>query len=1311
MPDPVQVLKFAVKSFIANQLAITVKNDSSAALDKPLTIQFFTPKYLVDQRIRDAAEAAPSKPDGVMTLDSIVTGAEANFSVWAKPDTSGNFVAILLMNDKDKMNAPITPLVLPAGATLTLLIPLDREASHASVNMPYSYQYDEDDPVPGALELIAPEPTEWTPEVTLTTDAKNPSMIDPKTQVKIFWHIKDGVSATLRGPLPGGNSEWSLSKDPTSPYNISDGKFQLTAVGPVTYILQAEVKRPDGKPNVQVFRMLSLDVYTKGKYGYLEARPVRVLPYGLVEIDWAAWGFNFVIIETESGSRKIPLTDMTLSGFRQGVGVMRITAGNPDKFKESKVRLNIEADQRLRNEAETTFNVVAWTGLNPTFTGQPIGLAVAAPKMALLTTDGLWIAKVGEFDLDDSDEPLTFTRPAAADAPKAWLGIAALGKRFVVLKQTKDNDLQVAFFNAEDATDTVVPIDLPAELRRLLASMPTVDLAVCGNRAYIAVEAQRPAGLVRRAFSVGVNEQKTAKYSSEPLLEGLQGCRLLAFDDVLYALNRASGQMFRLILKDGKLLPYKTAAAVDQSGGSMVKQGVLTPVGRVMAVLSPNAVPSLLSLSEFGLKNVLKYQTLTPLKDSGTKAQDLVYSPQTDRWVRCGHGLNVTAGVVGYRGGDSPRLWCIEPNQKTYTLTVGSEHLFLHDFVTDLPSKPLAPFLNKTRQFTLINNTGMQFVPPNETCVNLGLTAFSSTSPVEVITPPNFGTGRVTTFELRFNEADTGTVTLRFMVQRAAGVKYDYLLEVTLSGAGLSSASTVFKRVAADGYSVAEVPGTRESFGSTLAPIEFSPKPLINGINFTLRNASPYKLWLRSPGATEKEFTNEAISIKYNTPPFSIYAHGAGEVSFNVDFALPRGIEVKLDSTANQTQRMRMSLDKSLGLNVESTSAKEMPTEPDAYECTLRYNYWKPLPGVFLGEGAPTKDGASIYIPLASPALPDTTDINKYSAYRLLNEGHAIVEGCQVFSAPNSLVVLSDRVLASVKDNFCNQFSDALKPQGRFPLHWHDMVTNLKGSPNDNKFFTLGIKEQSGGAVKHSYSYAARSFSAPTDESEFGLDTQKGFRPPPPVAGAPAWVSPNTISPMDVSLGLLVAICVQGGIFLIDVKAKRVMEIAITDTGREEAIRIDPAEPLVFCAHEQPDKCGLVVTRISTSNPNERQTITLEGAVEPMVTNTNPPAGVNLRYQCPRAVSLVATSDALFVSHGRNIYMLDKKRLTKLQRIPVDLPCRLIQVRRGKVSTESDPKYGGARDCNIIWAIGSMYIGDGQSRQKYQTSLYKIGVV
>src|SRR6185295_5505749 len=142
MPDA-KVLEFAVERFTANQLAIKVKNSSGAALDAPLTIQFSAPKYLVDQRVRAAVEAAPQNPGGVTTLDTIVTGVEANFSVWAKPETSGSFAGILLMNDKDKSQDDITPIVLPAGAALTLLIPLDPQASHASVNLPYSYEYDD----------------------------------------------------------------------------------------------------------------------------------------------------------------------------------------------------------------------------------------------------------------------------------------------------------------------------------------------------------------------------------------------------------------------------------------------------------------------------------------------------------------------------------------------------------------------------------------------------------------------------------------------------------------------------------------------------------------------------------------------------------------------------------------------------------------------------------------------------------------------------------------------------------------------------------------------------------------------------------------------------------------------------------------------------------------------------------------------------------------------------------------------------------------------------------------------------------------
>lgn len=1305
MPDS-KVLEFVVESFTASQLAIKIKNSSGAALDKPLTIQFSTPKYLLDQKIRKAADDAPGNPGGVMTLDAILTGAEANFSVWAKPETSGTFVDLLLINDLNKTGAEITPLVLPARAALTLLIPLDPQASHASVNIPYYYEYDDGDNVPGELKLIGPDPAEWTPEVTFNTNQTTPSMIAPGSDVKISWHIKDGVSATLRGPLPGGKTERQL--DPKE----FDGSFQIKAVGPVTYMLQAEVKRSDDKPNVQVVKLLSLDVYTRNKYAHVDARPPRVLPLGLVEIDWAAWGVNFVMIEAEGGSRKIPLTDVTLSGFRQGMGVMRFNAGKATALRESKVKLNIEINKKLQTEDSTAFDVVPWEQVNSSFTGQPIGLAVLAPKLALLTTDGLWVAEVGTLDLTDdtSDKSLKFTRTVATDSPKSY-GIAALGSRFVVLKQTTDNDLQVAFYKSDGKPDDVVPIDLPAALRPLLTNGPTVDLAVFNNRAYVVVESQLQTMTVRRAFSVGVDNQKRAEYRTEPLLETLPGYRLLAFDNVLYALNRASGQMFRLLLKNGRLELYKAAAAVDQNGSSMVKQGVLVPVGRVIAVLSPNAVPPLNSLSSLSLRNVLSYQNLTPLKDAGSIAQDVAYNPQTDTWVRCGHGIDVTTAITGYRDGDSPRLWLIDANAKSHTLTVGSEHLFVYNFVDDEASKPLPPYFNKDRRIAIINNTGMELVPPNETCVRAGLPAISSSHPVEMVPPLTNIRAGVTTFDLRFNEADQGPVTLRFMVQRAAGVKHDYVLELTLSGPSFSSATTVFKRIA--GGAVAEVPETREYFGSTLAPIEFSPKPLLDGIRLTLRNATPYRLWRRSPGAAdpaerEKEYTGEEIKITYNTPAFSIYAHGAGELFFDVDFALPSGIEVTF-GTANQKQRIRVDKEKSQGLIVDAFSAGDF-AEGDVFKRTLRYKYDRPLSGVFIGDGAPSKDGASIYVPLAHPAWTDKSQIIKYRADDLLIEASTIIDGGEIFSAPNSIAVLSDRVLAAVRNNWIGELSHELKYQGGFPTFWHDLITNLKGSPDDKKFFTLGMKEQSSGAIKHSFSYAARTFPQQFD-TDLVLDSQRGFRPPPPVDGAPAWVSPNTISPMDVWSNLLVAICVQGGMFQIVVNGKEVTEVKIDDAGREEAVFIDADGGAVFCAHQPMDKRGLMVSRVNIGESNKKKTVTLPGTVTGMVTNQKPPTTESLRYNCPRAVSLIAMPDALFVSHARIIYVLDKTTLQVLQTVPVNLPCRLVQVRRGKLSTETDPKYGTPRDCNIVWAIGSMYIGDGTSRQNYQTSLYKIGIV
>src|ERR1700752_283805 len=323
-----QLLQFTVVSFTTDQLAIKVKNKSTAPLDKTLVIQFYPPLYLVNDEIAETArEAAESEdPPGSKSLKGIVTGP-AGWSVWAKREATDTSLFIVLINDLDDAGNIRTPTKLDAGAEFTIRIPLSPEASAVSLNLLYSYKYGtnpSDDSISGELDLHAGQ-IDWTPDVTLTTDHQSPTAITAPSTVKIFWSIKDGVSATSRGPLPGGNSELTLSSDPKANFKISEGSLEVVVVSSLTYLLQAEVKRPQG-PNVQVVRMLWLDT-TNQKHLFISPRPTPVLPHGLIEIEWAAWGAKEVKIEVGSHTtRSIPLTQQTLGRFYEGSGVMRVSA-------------------------------------------------------------------------------------------------------------------------------------------------------------------------------------------------------------------------------------------------------------------------------------------------------------------------------------------------------------------------------------------------------------------------------------------------------------------------------------------------------------------------------------------------------------------------------------------------------------------------------------------------------------------------------------------------------------------------------------------------------------------------------------------------------------------------------------------------------------------------------------------------------------------------------------------------------------------------------------------------------------------------
>src|ERR1700752_1237021 len=590
MADP-KLLEFTVQTFTADKLEIKVKNISGKLLEDTLTIELYIPKYLVNSKVNDAAKKAATnpKPIGVASLAGVVTGPDS-WSLWAKRETSDSSVVVLLLNDLTQAGTELaTPIKVAAGAEFIINIPLNPQANRVAVTVLYSYQQgtDEDDQRgDGKLELKA-DASETIPKVTLFTTAKNPTAIPAATMVKVFWEIENGVSATLRGPLPGGNSELTLSSDPTADFKIASGFIEIRVVSGMTFILQAEVKR-SGKPNIEVVRMLSLDT-VNDKYTYLDPRPARVLPFGLIEINWAAWGVKQVDISVGGHTtRTIPLTQQTLGRFYEGSGVMRVKATKEIGGVKT-VSEGIVLDAPPENSKTRSVQVISWIRMKkPNVHGEPIVLEEIAPKIALLTEYGLHIANVGNVDRTPPQEELAFTLKSGTTGMVMQLALTVVDQRFVCLRMIMANtpDCEIAPFPMDGTADEIPPVPLPPEVRPVASAPGAVfDLVGFGGRAYVAVESPKTGGVTRLAYSVAFDSTtKKANLRREPLLESMIGYRLISFDGGLYALNRQSGHMFRFDLTTaGKLeQPKKAASAVKQNAGSMVKDGLLVPAGRLL---------------------------------------------------------------------------------------------------------------------------------------------------------------------------------------------------------------------------------------------------------------------------------------------------------------------------------------------------------------------------------------------------------------------------------------------------------------------------------------------------------------------------------------------------------------------------------------------------------------------------------------------------------------------------------------------------------------------------------------------------------
>ena len=1344
------ILTFSLPTQTPGYLTISLKNVSGGLLDRPLTIEFYLPTDVVAEALDKAAIKAAGCDPPSKSLEGVVTGT-GPCSVWAKPDRSPKMMIVMLCNDLKltgvvnncETNEQIDPpATLAAGTELTILIPLHADAAkYQTIDIPYTYEYGDQGVLGGKLKLESASTDEWKPDVWLKSNQTNPTAIEPMDKVIISWHIGSGVHATLRGPLANGNAEVTLSDSSSSTYKMTDGSFEFKATGRVSYLLQAEVKRPDGKPpNVQVMKAITLDIQTGKENGYLQVFPRDVLPFGPVKIDWAAWGVDDAKVIIGNVTWEITLTDLTVNREYMGSGLIPTTAGEPSGSDPliTNVILRSQVKKRVKDLATTTFNVIPWRKMNPSqFQGQPIGVAVSAPHMALLTTAGLWIADdIGIDDLTPQNygnvTQVTFKPVAATDRTKAWLALAALDKDFVVLRQNERDELEVARYS-HDGTPVGNPVGFSTELRPLVQAGANVDLAVYGRRVYVVVETRT--GSSRRAFSLSFPAPPATTQQpprAEPLLEGLPGYRLVNFDNALYAIHRDSGRLLQLPLKPGSTLdlPRKAAPAVAKPGGpSMIKEGQLVPVGRVLAVLGPSSLPPLNSQTNTALRNVLTHRRVGPLRNPNTFAQDIVYNPQEDSWMRCGRGLQVKPGMVlAYRGGKSQRLWAIEPATKdTHTLTISSEQLFADNYLPRNEALKLPAYFEKKREFMFINNTRMKFVPLNETCAKAGLLPFSATTDVALATPLPTGADPAMpeTVELHYNEADRPQVTLRFRADRGPGINHEYVLEVTLFGLRFSNSTICFKRVtpnAQGGVSVTEMPGKLEG-AVALGLIERFPRELTNGIRLRIRNLTPYTLWLRSPSAPnvadqEKKYEpDEVINIKYNTPPFSLYAHGVGELPVDVDFALPKGIEMS-PGTEAQKVRLRIRHNYPRSFEIDSFSCNET-SEYDAYEFTLSYRVQKTLQFGYLGDGVPSKDGATIYLPVAQYDSTNAKILTIDANTLQLGKQADIEERKNIFSRPNSVAVLSDMVLAIVNGKHLKVFDHELRPKPGIPLQVfeYDVITHLKGSPNDSAFYLLGMKEQPGWQFPHSFRFDCFNLSATLRKDSYRIMDFFKMGRRSRVPGAAPWVAPNTVSPMDVRPGGVMAICVEGGVIGVELGSDKEIDVNLPGTGNEVAILVDRTENLIFCAHTRTDGNSLMISRINLANPREILTRELGYSMTYMNRDSRTPPTQSFEYNRQIAVSLIATSDALFVSHQTKIYLLDKTTLSTRKWVTLNLPSRLIQVRRGKPPGENHSKYGSPQECYLMWGIAARYFGDGQTvtaedyGKYWDTVLYKIALV
>ncbi len=919
------LIKLTAATVTASYVEIAIKNESTEPLAELVFIEIRFLNTLVDPRFGPAAKAAwtSSKPQGMVSAADIAT-VGGGLSVWVGKDTNADIVALRVINNLNQRTGDLlaTPTRIEAGATITLRVPLSQQGSRAQVTVSYSYKCGSAraKPISGSFDFTPSSISDWTPKVSLTVDRADSTMLEPGTKIKISWAIEDGISATLRGPLPGGHSSLTLSKDTGSDYRIDKGSLEIYAVGQAIYVLDAEVRPPNSRSRagVQVVRTLLLDTRSINQYATLRVRPDRVLPNGQVAIDWAVWGVKEAKLRIGKGkSLTLRLTEQDLSGFYQGSGTWNEKA----LTKDEKVSLVVRDFKPLKEDIE----LAEWKPTaKPRYTGKPIAMAVVAPHLALLTSAGLYVARVGHDDSESSDPVF---RKISTDAPKAWLALTVFEQGFVVLRQTHEDGLQVARYDSEGKMEGV-PVDLP-DFLQFTVRRPgmSYEMAAFGKRIYIVAEISLPGGEYRDVYSMSFERDDVKQ---ERLLARLQNYRLLTLGGALYAVNRSTGQMIRFVPpedEDDELFieEVRKAATAANGGQSLLRAGLMVPLVDTLIVLDPGEIPLLGPLALFGMINVLDFVLSDEgfMRGSKKVPQDLVYNSQKNEWTRCGQGLSIQPGAVAaYRGSSDERLWVLQPDGTMHTLMEASAELFAPDHIKEFPPQNLPKPFNARQTLKIRNNSGSNLTMAQGLYSETGLYEFSSNSFVDV-EPLIFGLaqGAAHTYNIHYHKTEPLPVSLRLQVHPSRAF-LNYYFEVTCSGSDLSSVTSVCKRVFVDQsgtVTIDEVLGTLVQHAKASDVVIPPPKRLSERFKLIIYNATPYALVSDMNNDTFQPA--QKVMLDAATRPITVFAlppdyERVGMLRFEINIALPNGIEVSSGNMA-QTSFIRIDPDQSKGLQVK----------------------------------------------------------------------------------------------------------------------------------------------------------------------------------------------------------------------------------------------------------------------------------------------------------------------------------------------------------------------------------------------------------